>query len=201
MLQCRKDTKGFVDLSLCQFGLFLATAILLSVVFSLLFSNDWQRTAELESMTSDFSNLLEDLNSIFFEHASHYELPKKDYEFTVKLSTEYIVISAEGSWGHNLLVAKRFISEIWIRNGSQNWTTGAELHEYLNNTCGHQGTPDDAIPPDQFAQFLSEQNSTIIFLALHPFEVQIRRPVTLEKVIIYYEPDKRYDLLLLYQST
>jgi len=188
-----------MGLTLSQIGLFLATGILLTAVFFLVFSNDWQRTAEIRSFSSSFSNLVEDIDNSFFEKTTKFQFPSKNYAYTVKLSTDYIVISAKGFWGSNLFVSERFLIPPVPRSSHQNWTTGEDLHEYLNTTCGHRGTKNDSISSVNFTQLSQEQNTTISFYALHPLEILIREPVFLEKVTIFYNGEKKHDFLLVYQ--
>ncbi len=199
MSRFTKDTNSIMGLTLSQIGLFLATGILLTAVFFLVFSSDWQRTAEIRSFASSFSHLVEDIDSSFFEKTTRFQFPSKNYAYTVKLSTGYIVISAKGFWGSDLFVAERFLIQPWPRSSHQNWTTGEDLHEYLNTTCGHRGIKNDSISSVNFTQLSQEQNTTISFYALHPLEILIREPVFLEKVTIFYNGEKKHDFLLVYQ--
>jgi hypothetical protein len=199
MSRFTKDTNSIMGLTLSQIGLFLATGILLTAVFFLVFSNDWQRTAEIRSFASSFSHLVEDIDGSFFEKTNRFQFPSKNYVYTVKLSTGHIVISAKGFWGSDLFVAERFLIQPWPRSSHQNWTTGEDLHEYLNITCGHRGIKNDSISSVNFTQLSQEQNTTIAFYALHPLEILIREPVFLEKVTIFYNGEKKHDFLLVYQ--
>jgi hypothetical protein len=199
MSRFTKDTNSIMGLTLSQIGLFLATGILLTAVFFLVFSNDWQRTAEIRSFASSFSHLVEDIDGSFFEKTNRFQFPSKNYVYTVKLSTGHIVISAKGFWGSDLFVAERFLIQPWPRSSHQNWTTGEDLHEYLNTTSGHRGIKNDSISSVNFTQLFQEQNTTISFYALHPLEILIREPVFLEKVTIFYNGEKKHDFLLVYQ--
>jgi len=199
MSRFTKDTNSIMGLTLSQIGLFLATGILLTAVFFLVFSSDWQRTAEIRSFASSFSHLVEDIDNRFFENTTRFQFPVKSYAYTVQLSTEYIVISAKGFWDTDLFVAERFLIRPWPRSSHQNWTTGEDLHEYLNTTCGHRGIKNDSISSVNFTQLSQEQNTTISFYALHPLEMLIREPVFLEKVTIFYDSEKKHDFLIVYQ--
>jgi hypothetical protein len=188
-----------MGLTLTQIGLLLASGILLTVVFSFVFSNDWQRTAELQAQASSFSNLLGDIDNSFFEQTTRFQFSHTDYTYSVKISTEYIVITSKGFWDGDLIVTKRLLLRPWPRIPQQNWTTGEDLHNYLNRTCGHRGTENDSMPAENFTQLCQEQNNTISYLALHPLEILIKEPVFIEKVTIFYDQTKRHDFLLLYQ--
>jgi hypothetical protein len=199
ILRCSNDTKGIMGLTLTQAGLILATGILLTVVLSMVFSNDWQRTAELQSQASSFSNLLGDIDNSFFEQSSRFQFSHTTYPYSVTISTEYILIAAKGPWGGDLIVTKKILFPPWPRLPQQNWTTGEDLHTYLNRTCGHRGTQNDSIPSENFTQLYQEQNNTVSFFALHPLEILIKEPVFIEKVIIFYDQTKKHDFLLIYQ--
>ncbi|MCX6661561.1 MAG: hypothetical protein NTY91_03320 [Euryarchaeota archaeon] len=199
MLRCSNDTNSVMGLTLTQIGLLLASGILLTVVFSFVFSNDWQRTAELQAQASSFSNLLGDIDNSFFERTTRFQFSHTDYAYSVKISTEYIVITSKGFWDGDLIVTKRLLLRPWPRIPQQNWTTGEDLHNYLNRTCGHRGTENDSMPAGNFTQLCQEQNDTTSSLALHPLEILIKEPVFTEKVTIFYDQTKRHDFLLLYQ--
>ena len=195
-----KDRTGIMGLTLSKIGLFLATSILLVAVFVTINSSDWQKTAELQSLASSFSALLEDMDSRFFEHSTLFLFSENDYSYTVKLSTEYIVISMKEPQGTTLSVLERFLTRPWIRLSEQNWTTGADLHAYLNITYGHQGTSHDPISAENFTEFMQEYNASALFFAIHPLELIIGEPVVLEKVSLFYDDTNRLDLLLVYQT-
>jgi hypothetical protein len=199
MLRCSNDTHSMMDLSLTHIGLLIATAILLSVVFLFVFSNDWQRNAELQAQASSFSNLLTDIDNSFFEQTSIFRFSHEDFPYSVRISTEYIVLSAKGSWQNTQSVAHRFLIRPWLRSTQLNWTTGGDLHTYLNETYGHMGTQEDPITQQNFSFFFQQLNNTTAFFASQPLELLINEPVYMEKAIVFYDENKRYDILLLYQ--
>ena len=199
MLRCIRDTDGLVDLTLSQIGLFLATGILLTVVFCFIFTNDWQRNAELQSLASSFSTFLDDIDNRFFEHSARFQFPQKEYPYVVKISTEYIVLSAKGSWNSDLQVIQRFVTRPWIRLAGQNWTTGNDLHTYLNETYGHRGTENDSITAENFTSLCYDLNTTIPLCASCSLEILLREPLWVEKVTIFYDDTKKHDFLLVYQ--
>lgn len=199
MSRCIKDTNGMVGLTLSQIGLFIATGILLTVVLSFVFSNDWQRNEELQSLATSFSNLLMDIDNNFFENTTLFQFPEKDYPYKVTLSTEYIALYAKGNWNTDLFVTNRFLIRPWPRSPHQNWTTGDDLHSYLNKTCGHYGTKNDSLSAENLTFLCREQNTTIPYYALHPLEIFLREPVYLEKVTIFYDGENKHDFLLVYQ--
>lgn len=200
MSRCVHDMNGVMGLTFSQIGLFFATGILLSIVISLVFANEWQRTAELESQASDFSNLLADVENSFFERTCKYRFSQEDYPYHPKVSTEYLVVTAKGTWDHDLIITKKFLTSPWPRSPALNWTTGQDLHAYLNLTYGHRGTENDSITSKNITTFHQELNNSISFLAVHPLEIQVNNTVYVEKVTIYYDQTKHYDLVLIYQE-
>jgi hypothetical protein len=200
MSQCTKDTHGIMGLTLSQIGLFLATGILLVVVFSSVFFNSWQRTNEIRSLVSDFSTLVEDMDIRFFESTTRFQFPETTYPYTIQLSSEYIIAVVKDFWGRDFHVTERFFIMPWIRSSHENWTTGKELHEYLNMAYGHHGLQNDSISFENFTLLLQEQNKSVLFSTIHPLEILSRQPVFLEKVIIFYGNEQKYDFVLVYQS-
>lgn len=199
MLRWLSDTHSIMGVTLSQIGLFLATGILLTVVVSLVFSNDWQRTAELQSQASSFANVLGDVDTSFFERRTCFQFSLKEYPYFTRISTEYIVLIAKGSWQSSLTVTQRFLIEPWPRLPSQNWTTGDDLHRYLNRTCGHWGTEHDSISTENFTLLCQEQHNSSAFFALRPLEIRMNEPVYVEKVTIFYDQYRHRDFLLVYQ--
>ncbi len=187
-----------MDISLTHLGLLIATAILLSAIFSFVFTNDWQRTAELQAQASGLSNLLCDTDNSFFERINMFTFTDKEYPFTAKISTEYLMLTSTGSWQNTLKVATKFIIQPWLRTNQQNWTTGEDLRVFLNKTYHHTGTQNDPITSKNFTEFLQQLNNTTTSYAKEPLNILINKPVFIEKTILYYD-QKKYDLLLLYQ--
>jgi len=199
MLRYTTDTHAIMGLSLSQLGLFLATGILLTAVISFVFLNNWERTNELRSYESSFSALLEDIDSSFLKNSTMFQFPETTYPYKVHLSSEYIVISTKGFWDSRLQMTKRFLVRPWVRSSTQNWTTGNDLHEYLNITYGHRGVQDDVISLQNFTQLQLEQNASSSYYALHPLEIFTYYPVIIEKVVLFYDTGQSFDVLLVYQ--
>lgn len=199
MSRCSNDTNSMMVLSLTHLGLLIATAILLSVILFFIFNNDWQRTAELQAQASDFSNLLYDTDNSFFERINTYTFTHKDYPYSVRMSSEYIVLSASGSWQKTLKVATKFLIRPWPRMSPQNWTTGEDLHAFLTTTFNHTGTQNDPLSSQNFTVFLHQLNNTLTSLAKEPLNILIDKPIFIEKTFLYYD-EKKYDFLLLYQQ-
>ena len=193
------NTQGIMGLSLSQIALFLAIGILLASVLSFVFFNNWQRTNELRSFSHRFSSFLEDMDYLFYENATRFEFPEKTYPYTIQLSSEFIIASAKGVLGNDLHVVERFVIRPWIRSSPQNWTTGENLHDYLNTSYDHRGSQDDPISLENFTVLHQQQNTSASYCALHPSEILLHEPFFVEKATIFYGQGQRYDVLLVYQ--
>jgi hypothetical protein len=199
MSRCRDDTRGVLDLSLSTIGLYIATGILFAIVASFIVSNEWHTYDELHALASSFSNLLLDVDNTFFENTTLLQFPQQNYLYRVLLSTEYIRITAKGGWGNDLAVTRQLVIRPWVRYLNQNWTTGADLHEYLNTAYGHHGTQHDSISSRNLSSLIHEQNMSVSYSAVHPLEINQNAPVYIEKVTIYYDGGNKHDFVLVYQ--
>jgi hypothetical protein len=199
MSRLTKDTQGIVGLTISQIGLFCATAILLAAVISSVFFSAWQRTNELRSATTNFSTLMQDTDVLFFDQTIKFLFPERTYPYSVHLSPEYCVATAKDFWGSPLYVGIRFLVQPWIRCPQDNWTTGRDLHEYLSATYGHSGYQNDSLSFQNMTYLLQERNSSVLYYAAHPLEINTHEPVFIEKVIIYYDDEWAGEFLLVYQ--
>ena len=193
------DSSGFMGLTLTNLGLFIASALLLLAVFSLVASSDWQRTEELHAIARDISARIQDMDATFFEHSLLYQCPQKKYDYTITISAEYISVSTKNSLGVPITVKERFIVRPWLRNLTMNWTTGNQLHKFLNTTYGHLGTPHDPLPANVLTTLKKDQEEIGVFLALHPVSFRPDTPFSFEKVILVDDNDEHYTCVLLYQ--
>ena len=130
MLRFIKNSYGIMGLTLSQIGLIIATGILLTAVFSMIFLNDWQRNAELKNIATSFSTTVEGMDTRFFENTTEFHFPDKTYYYNVSISTEYIIVSSEGNQNNKLSIKERFIAKPWPWTTNQTWKTGKELHNY-----------------------------------------------------------------------
>jgi len=195
-----KNSHGIMGLTLSHIGLFIATGILLAAVGTVIFYNNWQRTEELHAIANSVSMLIQDMDARFFDNITMFQFPNKNYQYTVELSTEYIAMSAKGYWGHDISVKERFIIHPWPRDRISNWTTGGDLHTYLNETYGRQGTKDDPLPMANLSEIDNDHETSVLFFALQPLKVRVHAPLYVEKVSIYDDTGGRHDFILVYQS-
>lgn len=194
-----KNDTGIMGLTLSHIGLIIATGILLTAVFSIIFLNDWQRNAELKNIATSFSTIVEGMDTRFFENTTEFHFPDKTYYYNVSISTEYIVVSAEGNQNNKLSIKERFIVKPWPRTSDQTWKTGEEIHNYCLYTYGHSGTILDPITQDDLDGLNTDKETTSITLASTPLYIQTNNPAYIEKVIIYYDDAEKQKFLLIYQ--
>lgn len=194
-----KDNHGIMGLTLSHIGLIIATGILLTAVFSIIFLNDWQRNAELKNIATSFSTIVEGMDTRFFENTTEFHFPDKTYYYNVSISTEYVIVSAEGNQNNKLSIKERFIVKPWPRTSDQTWKTGEELHNYCLYTYGHSGTILDPIVQADLDELNTDKETTSITLASTPLYIQTNNPAYIEKVIIYYDDAEKQEFLLIYQ--
>lgn len=194
-----KNDTGIMGLTLSHIGLIIATGILLTAVFSIIFLNDWQRNAELKNIATSFSTIVEGMDTRFFENTTEFHFPDKTYYYNISISTEYIVVSAEGNQNNKLSIKERFIVKPWPRTSDQTWKTGEEIHNYCLHTYAHSGTILDPITQDDLDGLNTDKETTSITLASTPLYIQTNNPAYIEKVIIYYDDAEKQKFLLIYQ--
>jgi len=194
-----KDNHGIMGLTLSQIGLIIATGILVAAVFSIIFLNDWQRNAELKNIATSFSTIVEGMDTRFFENTTEFHFTEKPYYYNVSISTEYIIVSAEGNQNNKLSIKERFLIQPWPRPSDQTWKTGEELHNYCLNNYSHSGTISDPIAQADLDELNIYKENAGIYLALNPLYLKINKSVYIEKVIIYYGTTEKKDFLLIYQ--
>ena len=188
-----------MGLTLSHIGLIIATGILLTAVFSIIFLNDWQRNAELKNIANSFSTIVEGMDTRFFENTTEFHFPDETYYYNVSISTEYVIVSAEGNQNNKLSIKERFIAKPWPRTSDQTWKTGEELHNYCLNNYGRSGTISDPVTQADLDGLNTDKETASVILASTPLYVHTNNPAYIEKVIIYYDDAEKQEFLLVYQ--
>jgi len=145
LFKLHKNTFGLIEVNFAMLGLFIATAVLVSAVVSAVFTSDWQRQAELESIAHSFAHFIEGMDARAYDNTSTFHFPDKGYSYTASISSEYIVMKAKGFWNNDVIVTKRFVVRPWMQGGGDTvpWVGCNELHsDYLSSP---DGTYDDPI--------------------------------------------------------
>lgn len=193
MLRFTRNNYGMMALHLSHIALIVATGVIIAAVFSFIYYSDWQRDGELRNMASGLSSRVEGMDTRFFENTSLYFFPDKDYSFNVSLSSEYIILNAEGSWDKTVSVKYRFVVRPWPRVNNSDWVSGEDLHVYLKTLYGHAGNRSDPISKtdiNSVKNYLqNEREQANKTLVLKPFYVNLLKPLYIDKVFIYYNCD------------
>ena len=201
MLRFTKDDNGIMGLTLSQIGLMIATGILISAVFSLVFQNEWQKEAELQNIATSFSTMIEGMDTRFFENTTDFYFPDKGYYYNVSISTEYITVSTKGNLGNDISVKERFLVKPWLESNGSIWVNGTTLHDYLKDNFGNSGNMSDPIQNvDDVREFLyAEWENVTKSLALEPLYISTDKTTYIEKRCIYYEDGEKQDIVFTYQ--
>ena len=194
-----KNDTGIMGLTLSQIGLIIVTSILLAAIFSILFLNDWQRKAELENITTSFSTIVEAMDTRFFENITKFYFPEKSYTYNVSLSTEYIILTANGNQNNKLSIKEQLIRKTWPRTSYHSWKTGEELHNYCLYTYGHSGALTDPISQADMDRLTIERENASRTLAVTPVYIQKKNLTYIEKVIIHSDDTEKKEYILVYQ--
>lgn len=194
-----RNNKGVMSLTLSQIGLIIATGILLSAVFSTVFLNDWHKNSELHNIGTHFSTLLEGIDTCFFENTKIYYFPDKNYEYNASISTEYMTLNAKGNWDNTLSNKIRFVKKTFVGSVNYNWSSGEKFHIFLNDTYSRFGNETYPIFKKDITSvknmILDEFENMSYFYAINPLELDIQKPVIIEKIYIFYDnnDDKKWD--------
>ncbi len=216
LLKFIANQDGFIGLTLSQLALLVATGILISSVVGFVFLNDWGREAELKNISTSFMSIVEGMDTRFFENTTSFVFPDEDFEYSVFLSSEYLTVESDGSWNSRLSLKTRFLSSVWPRDGSGGWTSGEELHDFLNLCASYasSGREDDPISKSCISDTKDYLNATFEDdekkYALNSMRLDVFYPVYIEKVYIYYDSsgdgvwssdeDTREGFILVYQK-
>ena len=214
MLKFIPNNSSIMGLTLSNLGLFIATGILLAAVFSFIYLNDFNKKAELDNISNSFTTFVEAMDTKFFENKSRYFFPKKDYDYSISFSTEYISIQTEGFWNSDLISRKTFFIKPLPRLDNPNWTSGKMLHSYLKNNFGNFGNESDPINSSKELDVNNYLNiirdSANFSYALNPFIVDKNKELYVEKIYVFYDMDGddswnknidyKSDLIIIYQK-
>jgi len=209
------NDRGVIGLTLSQIGLIIATGIILAAVFSFIYYNNWQRQAELKNIATGFTIMVEGMDTRFFENTTLYFFPDKDYHYHVSISTEYIIINADGIWDNKFSVKERFLIRPWPRINDPDWNNGEQLHSYLKASYGRSGNKTNPINSSDITSVKNElkieKEQDEQTLAYNPFYVDNYKPVYIEKIFIYYDTngdkswnkqnDEKQGFIIIYQKT
>lgn len=211
----RNNNCGVMSFTLSQLALIVATAILLTTVFLFVYYNDWGRNADMQGVASRFTTVVEGMDGRFFENTTVFWFPDKNYDYSVYLSHEYVVVESEGSWSDGLREVRRFNLRPWITIGNLKWVSGSELHDFLELNYVNRGTEMDPLVgivlyDSIIGEFNHYTDIANVSFAKDPYLVDLREPVYVEKVYLYFDvdgnsgwdkdSDERYCMIIVYQK-
>ena len=199
MSRFTKNDHGFMALTLSQIGLIIAAGILIAAIFSIVFQNDWQKNAELTNIATSFSTIVEGTDARFFENTTSFYFPDIGYDYNVSISTEYLVVKAQGNWNNELSAKERFLVRPWPQDHTSLWIGGTELHDHLKNIFGNSGNVSDPVSNTAKNYLENKWNTTVESLASNPIYILTNRTIYVDKAIIYYDNGKMEDLIFVYQ--
>lgn len=167
------NRKGVASWLLSQMGLLIAGGFLIASIVSLSFYSDWRKEAEIGNIASQFVFNLHSVDLKEFNYTMAYSFPQKNFSYNVFISPYYIEIARhDGKWKREIKITKDFILTPVIRPSNWNceWRNGKEM----SRICKEKGVEyiEDNITDSNYA------------LSLKPFEVEIQKPLFIEKVFV-----------------
>ncbi|MBN2066284.1 MAG: hypothetical protein JW771_05710 [Candidatus Thermoplasmatota archaeon] len=197
------NEKGVMGLVLSQLALVIAAGILLAAICSLVFFNDWQKTAELQHIASGFTTIVEGVDTYFVENTTTFFFSKKNYPYTVDLSTEYVIVETFGTFGNVLSLKERLIARPWPQYTGVSWVGRHGLHDFLLSQFGESGTSTDPISTgdiDDAQNYLANAwNENVSLFASNPYWVDVNVGVFIDKAYVYYEGGEKQTFIFVYQ--
>lgn len=189
------DKRGITSWLLNQIGLLLATGILLGAIASLVYSNEWQKKAEIENIASDFLNTMQSISLKEFPERISYKFPEKRYAYDVEISTDYITLRINDE---RITVKKKMNFSPWINPPCLDGYGLQGFFNYLDTKYGMENN--GSSPQNRISLYHVEKefNFTAKQLALNPFVVDVKKPVYIEKIFLYTEEGER-DYVIVYQ--
>ncbi len=214
MLKFIINKKAIMGLTLSHIGLFIATGIIVSAVFSFIYLNDYNKKAELDNLGNRFKVLVEAMDTKFFENQTRFFFQDLDYDYNVFVSREYITVESSGNWNNILSSKTSFLKKPLIRKNDSLWKSAEEFHNYLHisfESYGNKSYPINHTKIDDVKDYLfSEQVHANFFYSKNPFKLDLKKPVYVEKAYVFYDKDgstywekntdEKDELILIYQK-
>ena len=195
-----QNKRGVISWLLSQIALLIATGILLASIASLTFYNDWKKEAELKAIADEIATFIETMDLKETENSTTLILPLKSYYYKVNISTEYIsVMRKDGTIKKKIKVVEPLIIKPFVLNKSLNpeWQSKEELHEWLEEYTKqkynkkYSGTSNNPLPSEKRSEIKKELdkrlNKISKIVARQPLEIDVNKPLYIEKAIIYFE--------------
>ena len=188
-----KDESGWADFFITRIGLILFTTVLLLCAFKIYPLFQEQETqGYLDSKASDIALKLEAVDSTSIPGYRYlYSFDEKNRNVRIGISTEYVsgkMNSSAGIWGEREEThAKILMTHVYPPNA--NWSNISGFREYISVMIGN-GKSGDMTDPLNFSRDKARVDSMFESvkkeLARNPFVPDTKKPMIMEKVIIYY---------------
>lgn len=207
MRQFISDERAWADFFITRIGLILFASVLLISAFRIYpMFDEQQARAGMDAAASDIASKIEAVDVITVPVYKYvYTFDEKDKDKRISISTEFVVVRYNIStpWGERELVhAEPVVGRVYPPNS--NWSNTSGLRKKLSDLgVGKNG---DAVSPLNFSGDKGKVDAMFDFiereLARAPFVPDMKRPMIIEKVIIYYNDGAKRverDHVILYQ--
>jgi len=204
-----RNDRAWADFFITRIGLILFAAILLLAAFKIYpMFQERESRLNLDTVASDITSKIEAVDSITIPgYKYNYVFEENNREVRIEISTEYITVHSNLSssiWGDRELIhAEPVITHVYPPNS--NWSNTSGFRKYVSDTIGGGKNGDVSSPLDLEVE---KQKVDAIFestrkeLAMSPFIPDLKKPLFIEKVIIYYKNQteiQKRDYVFVYQ--
>lgn len=198
MLKLPTNSHAVLGLSLANLALFLASGLLLCIILEGAYGSLWEHTAQLQATADTLNTSVETLSAAYQD--TRLTLPPLSQSPTIRLScsTQYIHVWSQSDSTTSLSLTTSWTIPPWPRP-NDTWQSGDELHQWLNATYGHLGTPQDPINETILQTLRAQQEAAALALAYDPLEYTTTSTIFIEKTYLSVEQETPYTVLLLYQ--
>ena len=194
------NKKGDISWLLSQVALLIAVGILLASVASLAFYSDWRKKAEIEVMASHFATAIKAMELKEFPEKIRYSFPDKNFNYDVFLSTEYVIVKRyDGIMSKEITVTKELHIRLWPAPPMSGGKGADGIYNYFGSIYGshHNGaSPSTKLP---LGVLEGEIKTMAKELAINPYQINLKKPLYIEKIFIYVEGGNAKSLVLIYQ--
>lgn len=193
------DRKGIITWLLTQIGLLIATGILLASIASLAFYSDWQKEAEAKEIASKLATAIESMDLKEFPERMAYIFPDKDYRYEVYVSTDYVTVKRyDGRINKKIVAREELLINPWPNPPLIGGDSVKGFYNYLESIYkpGYDGSsPQKMMQKDMVENAFEDKRKE---LAKDPFNVDLNKPLYIEKVFVYTNGGKE-EYVILYQ--
>jgi len=176
--------------TISQLGIMIAAVMILAALSTIFFDSSWQKKQEMRQIAQQISSSLISIDKAWYETTNTIPVSKEFQGYNITMSSSSIKVSSFQS--NEQIIWEKMMVHPLIRTYSDEWSTANQLHIFLYQTYGHQGTKEDPIPEnsDIYSYFTNEVNNSNFVHSLHPYVIDTSMQITLEKVLIYFDENK-----------